>query len=80
MSICTVQPPSRVTKRSLVIEGFKTSISLEDEFFQELKFIAKTNKTSLSHLVARIEEQKRGNLSSAIRVFVLRSAQQRMPI
>ena len=63
---------SLVAKRSIVIDGHKTSVSLEDAFWHDLKNIAHTQQATLSELVARIDEtRERGNLSSAIRLFVL---------
>jgi predicted DNA-binding ribbon-helix-helix protein len=63
---------SPVIKRSIVIAGHKTSISLEDAFWQGLKDIAAERCTTLSDLVASIDSGRRlGNLSSAIRLFVL---------
>jgi predicted DNA-binding ribbon-helix-helix protein len=59
-------------KRSIVIRNRRTSFSLEDEFWLALKGIAEIRQTSRSMLVALIEGQGRtGNLSSAIRVFVI---------
>jgi predicted DNA-binding ribbon-helix-helix protein len=63
---------SPVVKRSIVIAGHKTSVSLEDAFWKGLKEIADQNEQTLSDLVASIDSQrKHGNLSSAIRLFVL---------
>ena len=63
---------SLVVKRSVVINGHKTSVSLEDEFWSGLKEIAKTQHASLSNMVSEIDKaRQRGNLSSAIRLFVL---------
>jgi predicted DNA-binding ribbon-helix-helix protein len=63
---------SQVVKRSIVIAGHKTSVSLEDAFWRSLKEIAGERNASLSHLVATIDtERELGNLSSAIRLFVL---------
>jgi predicted DNA-binding ribbon-helix-helix protein len=63
---------SRVVKRSIVIAGHKTSVSLEDEFWQGLKQIATDRELTLSDLVATIDtDRHQGNLSSAIRLFVL---------
>jgi predicted DNA-binding ribbon-helix-helix protein len=59
-----------VTKRSVVIAGRKTSISLEDEFWYGLKAIARHHQRTLSAVVGEIDQNRRGNLSSAIRVFV----------
>jgi predicted DNA-binding ribbon-helix-helix protein len=55
-----------------VIAGHKTSVSLEDAFWEGLKEVAGKRHTSLSDLVATIDsERQHGNLSSAIRLFVL---------
>jgi predicted DNA-binding ribbon-helix-helix protein len=63
---------SPVVKRSIVIAGHKTSVSLEDAFWSGLKDIAGTRKMTLSDLVGSIDADRRqGNLSSAIRLFVL---------
>jgi len=63
---------SPVVKRSIVIAGHKTSVSLEDAFWKSLKDIAGRRAITLSDLVASIDTDRRqGNLSSAIRLFVL---------
>ena len=63
---------SSVVKRSIIINGHKTSVSLEDAFWADLKNIAHTQQTTLSELVAKIDvTREQGNLSSAIRLFVL---------
>jgi len=63
---------SPVVKRSIVITGHKTSVSLEDAFWTGLKDIATSRNMTLSELVASIEgDRRQGNLSSAIRLFVL---------
>jgi predicted DNA-binding ribbon-helix-helix protein len=63
---------SLVVKRSIVVAGHKTSVSLEDAFWSNLKKIAQGKRTTLSELVAEIDGTRRqGNLSSAIRLFVL---------
>jgi predicted DNA-binding ribbon-helix-helix protein len=63
---------SPVIKRSIVIAGHKTSVSLEDAFWKGLKEIAVGRDTTLSDLVAAIDTGRaHGNLSSAIRLFVL---------
>ena len=63
---------SPVVKRSIVIAGHKTSVSLEDAFWKGLKEIANGRDMTLSDLVAVIDsERQHGNLSSAIRLFVL---------
>lgn len=61
-----------VVKRSIVIAGHKTSVSLEDAFWQGLKEIAAERDMTLSELVGTIDTDRQGgNLSSAIRLFVL---------
>ena len=63
---------SRVAKRSIIIGGHKTSISLEDEFWNALKAIAGERDMRLSDLVAAVDSAREySNLSSALRVFVL---------
>ena len=63
---------SSVVKRSIVIAGHKTSVSLEDAFWVGLKDIASRRDLTLSDMVASIDQDRRhGNLSSAIRLFVL---------
>lgn len=63
---------SPVVKRSIVIATHKTSVSLEDAFWSALKEIAAQRDMTLSDLVASIDTDRRhGNLSSAIRIFVL---------
>jgi predicted DNA-binding ribbon-helix-helix protein len=74
---------SLVIKRSIIIGGHKTSVSLEDDFWNALKNIAHGRGETLSHLIASIDVNRQfDNLSSALRIFVLRhyidqSAQQR---
>jgi predicted DNA-binding ribbon-helix-helix protein len=63
---------SLVSKRSLVIAGHKTSVSLEDAFWDSFKEIARQRSMSIVDLVAAIDDNRQHtNLSSAIRVFVL---------
>ena len=63
---------SPVVKRSIVIAGHKTSVSLEDAFWKGLKEVAGERDATLSDLVASIDSDRhQGNLSSAIRLFVL---------
>jgi len=63
---------SPVIKRSIVIAGHKTSVSLEDAFWKGLKDIADDRDVTLSDLVSSIDtDRQHGNLSSAIRLFVL---------
>jgi predicted DNA-binding ribbon-helix-helix protein len=70
-----IQPVAGVVKRSLVVAGHRTSISLEDAFWRELKALARKRSQSINALVAEIDASRgRSNLSSAIRVFVFESA------
>ena len=63
---------SLVVKRSIVVGGHKTSVSLEQAFWNGLKEIASHRKITLSELVGSIDSGRvQGNLSSAIRLFVL---------
>jgi predicted DNA-binding ribbon-helix-helix protein len=65
----------RVVKHSIVIAGHRTSVSLEDAFWRQLKGIAVTEGLSLPGLVARVDSGRgEANLSSALRVFVLERA------
>ena len=69
-----------MNKRSVTIRGHATSFSLEEEFWSELKSIAAIRKISVAQLVTRIDA-KRGedeNLSSALRLHVLRNLQKRL--
>ena len=63
---------SPIVKRSIVIGGHKTSVSLEDAFWRGLKDIAHGQRVTLSNMVAEIDKaRQQSNLSSAIRLFVL---------
>jgi predicted DNA-binding ribbon-helix-helix protein len=63
---------SLVVKRSIVIAGHKTSVSLEDAFWGGLKETAHRQQMTLSTMVGEIDTgRQQGNLSSAIRLFVL---------
>jgi predicted DNA-binding ribbon-helix-helix protein len=63
---------SPIVKRSIVIAGHKTSVSVEDAFWTALKEIASGRNMTLAELVATIDASRQhGNLSSAIRLFVL---------
>jgi predicted DNA-binding ribbon-helix-helix protein len=63
---------SLILKRSVIVAGHKTSVSLEEAFWSGLKGIAKDEHTTLSNLVCDINTHRRqGNLSSALRLFVL---------
>jgi predicted DNA-binding ribbon-helix-helix protein len=64
---------SAIIKRSVVLNGHKTSVSLENEFWEGLREIAEAQKTNLSNLVRQVDRERgSGNLSSAIRVYVFK--------
>jgi predicted DNA-binding ribbon-helix-helix protein len=63
---------STVLKRSVVLAAHKTSVSLEDEFWKGLREIATARKITLSEFIASVDLTRcRGNLSSALRLFIL---------
>ena len=63
---------SPVVKRSIVLNGHKTSVSLEEAFWNSMKEISGEGGKTLSEMVSEIDRnRKQGNLSSAIRLFVL---------
>ena len=61
----------RLRKRSVVIQGHRTSLSLEQPFWDALKEIAARRGLSLARLIAEIDASRSGNLSSAARIYVL---------
>jgi predicted DNA-binding ribbon-helix-helix protein len=70
---------SQIVKRSIVIAGHKTSVSLEEPFWRAFKEIAAERELTLSQLAGSIDSERRqGNLSSAIRLFVLRSYREQL--
>lgn len=64
---------SRIRKRSVVIAGHRTSISLENIFWEQLRRSAIARGVSVNQLVTAIDAKRSGNLSSAIRTFILQS-------
>jgi len=66
--------PAEIKKRSVVIAGHRTSISLENVFWESLRAIAQDRTISVNQLVTEIDDRRTGNLSSAIRTFVLLDA------
>jgi predicted DNA-binding ribbon-helix-helix protein len=72
---------SMVGKRAVTIADHKTSVSLEDAFWQSVKEIASEHDMTPSELVADINsERQHANLSSAIRLFVLDFYRQQIPL
>jgi len=70
-----------VNKHSVSIRGHPTSFSLEDDFWRELKQIAAEQNISISRLVTRIDAKRAPdeNLSSALRLYILRTLKSRLP-
>ena len=60
-----------VRKRSVTVAGHRTSFSIEEAFWQRLKTFAAADGISLNTLIERIDNNRQGNLSSAVRVYVL---------
>lgn len=63
---------TKLRKHSVTLAGHRTSLSLEEAFWSALRDIAKRDGSSVTALIERIDGQRSGNLSSAVRVFVLR--------
>ena len=71
---------SPVVKRSIVVAGHKTSVSLEEAFWNSMKEISASRGMTLSDLVSEIDNgRKQGNLSSAIRLYVLDYYRSKVP-
>ena len=71
-TLMTPEENTRVVKRSLVVAGHRTSVSLEEAFWRRLKGIAAELGLSVNALAARVDAARgEANLSSALRVFVL---------
>ena len=62
---------AEIKKRSVVIAGHRTSISLENLFWEQLRLIANAQNKSVNNLITEIDKNRFGNLSSAIRTYVL---------
>jgi len=69
--------PARIRKRSVLIAGHHTSLSVENVFWDELIAIAQEKGLSANALVSELDAGRTGNLSSAVRIFVLRAVQDR---
>jgi len=72
-----------IPKRSVIVAGHRTSVSLEEPFWSRLKEIARSRNMSINDLVTEIDAQdnatgRPGNLSSALRLFVLAELEQRL--
>ena len=62
---------SRMKKRSVTLEGHRTSVSLEDPFWEVLSQAAAAQNTPLNRLILQIDSERQCNLSSALRLYVL---------
>ena len=80
MSTDPGQLAARLCKRSVTIAGHRTSVSLEQAFWDALKEIAATDGLSMNALVAGIDAGRSGNLSSGLRVFVLQRLRGQSPL
>jgi predicted DNA-binding ribbon-helix-helix protein len=60
-----------IKKRSVEIAGHRTSLTLEAAFWRSLKRLAAKDRVSVNKLIERIDRERQGNLSSAVRVYVL---------
>ena len=73
------EDPSHIRKRSVRLAGHQTSVSVEDAFWDHLVLIARAQERSINALITEIDAKRSGNLSSAIRVFVLSHLAQNEP-
>jgi predicted DNA-binding ribbon-helix-helix protein len=58
-------------KRSVMIAGHSTSLSLEEAFWEDLRELARRRGTSITAVIAAVDRERQGNLSSALRLFIL---------
>lgn len=61
-----------IQRRSVVVSGHRTSVSVEDEFWDEIAAIAARRGISRNALISEIDQDRDGNLSSAVRLYILR--------
>lgn len=62
---------AKLTKHSITIQGHQTSVTLESIFWDTLKDLAESQSKTIKHLIEEIDAARTGNLSSAIRVYVI---------
>lgn len=76
--VMTITEPLLIRKHSATLHGHRTSFSLEEEFWSELKTIARIQGVSLASLITEIDDRREAesNLSSALRLHVLRHLKQ----
>lgn len=65
---------ARIRRHSVTLQGHRTSVSLEDAFWERLQEIAARKGLSMNALIADVDERREGNLSSALRLLVLEEA------
>ena len=70
--------PRAISKRSVIVAGHRSSVSLEAEFWDELKQIAAVRGLSINDLITEIDKSRTGNLSSAIRLHILANLRARL--
>lgn len=70
--------PRAISKRSVIVAGHRSSVSLESEFWEELKQIAASRSMSINDLITEIDRTRTGNLSSAIRLHILAALRARL--
>ena len=71
---------SRPKRRSVIVSGHRTSVSVETAFWYELATIAKRRGLSINALVSEIDDVRLGSLSAAIRLYVLDAVKSRAPL
>jgi predicted DNA-binding ribbon-helix-helix protein len=71
MSVPLMTEKLSLRKRSVTISGHGTSVSLENAFWDVLKDLAESRNISMNALITEIDKERTGNLSSAIRVYIL---------
>ena len=70
----------RPKRRSVIVSGHRTSVSVETAFWDELATIAKRRCLSINALVSEIDDVRLGSLSAAIRLYVLDAVKSRAPL
>ena len=69
----------RPKRRSVIVSGHRTSVSVETAFWDELAAIAKRRGLSINALVSEIDDARSGSLSAAIRLYVLDAVKSQAP-
>ena len=75
----TEKTTNTIIKRSVLLAGHRTSVTLEGAFWDELSLIAKRRDVSLNRLITQIDASRTGNLASALRLFVLEEVKKATP-